>query len=135
MPMVHMSCHHIKASLQRCVVLCTQQINTKLLSLLGSPQKAIDDFHGRVLQKKHKDEPLGVGPGAYPNIECDEVTVAKRRKEGGIQDMKILTLEEETAAMTATDVKMPTLRQELGKLIELSAEDTKELKNMAETKN
>eukprot|EP00971_Amphidinium_carterae_P316976 6301342-Amphidinium_carterae.1 len=25
---------------------------------------------------------LGVGPGAYPDIECDEVTIAKRHLDG-----------------------------------------------------
>eukprot|EP00971_Amphidinium_carterae_P090936 1799857-Amphidinium_carterae.1 len=28
------------------------------------------------------EAPLGVGPGGYPDIECDEVTVAKRTLEG-----------------------------------------------------
>eukprot|EP00971_Amphidinium_carterae_P282880 5615763-Amphidinium_carterae.1 len=65
----------------------TQQINTKLLT--GSSTKAIDELHGRVLrhiehyvENKQKDEPLGVGPAAYPDIECDEVTVAKRHLDG-----------------------------------------------------
>eukprot|EP00971_Amphidinium_carterae_P023044 454366-Amphidinium_carterae.1 len=29
------------------------------------------------------EAPLGVGPGGYPDIECDKVTVAKRPLEGG----------------------------------------------------
>eukprot|EP00971_Amphidinium_carterae_P185231 3678275-Amphidinium_carterae.2 len=53
-------------------------------------QKAIDELHGRVLrhieqyvENKQKDEPLGLGPGAYPEFECDEVTVAKQHLDGG----------------------------------------------------
>eukprot|EP00971_Amphidinium_carterae_P190723 3784880-Amphidinium_carterae.1 len=67
-------------------------------------------------------------------IDLDEPS-PKKTKEGDIQDVKILTVEEETAAMMAADSKMPTLSQELDQLIKLCDDDTNELKNLAETKN
>eukprot|EP00971_Amphidinium_carterae_P060151 1190387-Amphidinium_carterae.1 len=66
----------------------TQQINTKLL--VGCSQGAIDELYGKVLDQiehhvetRQIDKPLGVGSGAYPDIECDEVTVAKRLRPDG----------------------------------------------------
>eukprot|EP00971_Amphidinium_carterae_P348796 6490677-Amphidinium_carterae.3 len=74
------------------------------------------------------------GMSASIVIDLDEPS-AKKTKEGDTQDMKILTAEEETAAMMAADGKMPTLSHQLDQLIELCDDDANELKNLAETKN
>eukprot|EP00971_Amphidinium_carterae_P281393 5586615-Amphidinium_carterae.1 len=35
------------------------------------------------VESRQLDKPLGVGSGAYPDIECDEVTVAQRLRPDG----------------------------------------------------
>eukprot|EP00971_Amphidinium_carterae_P119608 2369606-Amphidinium_carterae.1 len=66
----------------------TQHISTKLL--LGSAQDTIDTLDEKVYRviERHVEQtqlqhPLGIGKGGYPDVECDEVTVAKRHRDDG----------------------------------------------------